>query len=744
MRRPLLFALSLTLPVLISLAAQSPPPAIDAALAWEKIQKLRTIVSVMHVTAHPGDEHGGVLAKLSRGDGARVTLLTLTRGEAGDNAIGPERFDALGLIRTEELMAANRHYGVDQQYFTTLAHFGDAKTLDESIDRWSQEAMLRDMVRVIRTERPTILLSRFQGTTRDGHGHHQAAGAMATLAVEYAADAKMFAEQFALGLRPWRVAKTYVGGVGEHEDWTVRIDTGEHNPRLGDSYENVARTGLGLQRSQRADAARVSGPRDHYYRRADLNTSTSSRESDIFAGLGTTLESVAGSAGRDIDTAVARAVEVFSQAGPAAAAPVLAAGLRLTRDAMVTAVDPRARFLLGIKEQQFQDAINAAVGATLIAVTSPPEMPAPVPGQAFDVEARLQLGTPGPVATSIRLEGADSIVTRAADGADNPRAAEGTDTVDLSRAAESTDSISTRAADGADSGFVRAAEGTDSVLTRTAESTDTTDLSRAAEGAESVRAARFRVQLAETTPISTKPYFFRDGPQDSRYLLRDGAQFGRPFAPPPLVAVGEYAIDGVPVSVRTPVTRRESTPYGAAVRELRTVPRIAVTMTPAQVVMRIPGASGAEGATGTPGLSVEVELLHNADSPTSGQVMLDLPNGWTAMPASQAFQFTRAGEREAFRFAVSPGGLRAGERYEIAAIAIDARPPYEYREGYELIDHRGLELRYLYREAVTTIRAVDVATVPGPGVDDDERERERRVTATSAAGPAARRAVRRP
>lgn len=670
MRRPLLFALSLTLPVLISLAAQSPPPAIDAVLAWEKIQKLRTIVSVMHVTAHPGDEHGGVLAKLSRGDGARVTLLTLTRGEAGDNAIGPERFDALGLIRTEELMAANRHYGVDQQYFTTLTDFGDAKTLDESIDRWSQEAMLRDMVRVIRTERPTILLSRFQGTTRDGHGHHQAAGAMATLAVEYAADAKMFAEQFALGLRPWRVAKTYVGGVGEHEDWTVRIDTGEHSPRLGDSYENVARTGLALQRSQVANAARVSGPRDHYYRRADLNTSTSSRESDIFAGLGTTLESVAGSAGRDIDTAVARAVEVFSQAGSAAAAPMLAAGLKLTRDAIVTAVDPRARFLLGIKEQQFQDAINAAVGATLIAVTSPAEMPAPVPGQAFDVEARLQLRTPGRVTTSIRLEGADS-------------------------------------------GFARAAEGTDSVLTKAAESTDTTDLSRAAEGAESVHAARFRVRLAETTPISTKPYFFRDGSQDSRYLLRDGAQFGRPFAPPPLVAVGEYAIDGVPVSVRTPVTRRETTPYGAAVRELRTVPRIAVTMTPAQVVTRMLGASGAEGAGGARSLSVEVELLHNADSPTSGQVMLDLPDGWTAMPASQAFQFTRAGEREAFRFAVSPGGLRAGERYEIAAIAIDARPPYEYREGYELIDHRGLELRYLYREAVTTIRAVDVATVPG-------------------------------
>ena len=89
--------------------------------------KLRTTVSVMHVTAHPDDEHGGVLTKLSRGDGARVTLLTLNRGESGDNAIGPQLFDALGLIRTEELLVADRYYGVDEQYFTTVVDYGFSK-----------------------------------------------------------------------------------------------------------------------------------------------------------------------------------------------------------------------------------------------------------------------------------------------------------------------------------------------------------------------------------------------------------------------------------------------------------------------------------------------------------------------------------------------------------------------------------------------------------------------------------------
>ena len=112
--------MAMAIVTLLGTFATTQQPDSGAAAAWEKIQKLRTTVSVMHITAHPDDEHGGVLAKLSRGDGARVTLLTLNRGESGDNAIGPQLFDALGLIRTEELLAANRYYGVDQQYFTTV------------------------------------------------------------------------------------------------------------------------------------------------------------------------------------------------------------------------------------------------------------------------------------------------------------------------------------------------------------------------------------------------------------------------------------------------------------------------------------------------------------------------------------------------------------------------------------------------------------------------------------------------
>src|SRR5262245_28804916 len=105
-------------------ASEPLPQDRGAAGTWQKLLKLRTIASVMHTTAHPDDEHGGLLALLSRGEGARVSLLTLNRGEAGDNAIGSELFDALGLIRTEALLRADEYYGVDPQYFTTVVDYG--------------------------------------------------------------------------------------------------------------------------------------------------------------------------------------------------------------------------------------------------------------------------------------------------------------------------------------------------------------------------------------------------------------------------------------------------------------------------------------------------------------------------------------------------------------------------------------------------------------------------------------------
>src|SRR5882762_4431802 len=148
--------------MVVALACEPLPQDRGASGTWQKLLKLRTIASVMHTTAHPDDEHGGLLAMLSRGDGARLSLLTLNRGEAGDNAIGSELFDALGLIRTEELLVADRYYGVDSQYFTTVLDYGFSKRLDEALDKWGRENVLRDVVAIMRMNRPLVVISRFQ------------------------------------------------------------------------------------------------------------------------------------------------------------------------------------------------------------------------------------------------------------------------------------------------------------------------------------------------------------------------------------------------------------------------------------------------------------------------------------------------------------------------------------------------------------------------------------------------------
>ncbi|HRB12144.1 MAG TPA: PIG-L family deacetylase, partial [Vicinamibacteria bacterium] len=226
-------SLKLSLAVLLALLVTSRQPVLagaeipqdqGAAGVFQKILKLKTTASAMHTTAHPDDEHGGVLSQLSRGQGARVSLLTLNRGESGDNAIGSELFDGLGLIRTEELIDSNRYYGVDDQYFTTVTDYGFSKRIDEAFEKWGRDNVLRDLVRVIRMNRPFVLISRFQGTQRDGHGNHQTAGLLTDEAFKAAGDPKMFPEQIALGLRPWQPMKVYLGGQRENEEWAIRGD----------------------------------------------------------------------------------------------------------------------------------------------------------------------------------------------------------------------------------------------------------------------------------------------------------------------------------------------------------------------------------------------------------------------------------------------------------------------------------------------------------------------------------------
>ncbi|HVR27616.1 MAG TPA: PIG-L family deacetylase, partial [Candidatus Polarisedimenticolia bacterium] len=241
------------------------------------LRRLSTTARLMQTVAHPDDEDGGMLTLESRGRGASVLLMTLNRGEGGQNKVGSNLSDVLGVLRTLELLAADEYYGV-QERFSRVADFGFSKSAQETFAKWGgHDVALGDMVRVIRTFRPDVLVARFSGTDRDGHGHHQASSILTQEAFRAAADPKRFPEQIAQGLRPWQAKKLYIGNVCgfgamtcPDANWTLKLNTGESSADLGGSYVQFAMQGLRHQLSQGSANWTVDpGDRFTFYKLAD-------------------------------------------------------------------------------------------------------------------------------------------------------------------------------------------------------------------------------------------------------------------------------------------------------------------------------------------------------------------------------------------------------------------------------------------------------------------------------------------
>src|SRR5688500_12632456 len=171
------------------------------------LRKLDTVGTFMMTTAHPDDENNGMLAYYGHGMGFRTSLVTATRGEGGQNEIGPELFEALAVLRTEELLAAHKFDGTEQ-YFTRAVDFGYSFSIEETLQKWGREEILADYVRHIRTIRPDVIA----GFVFDGAGggqHHQASARLTADAFRAAADPARFPDQIQQGLRPWQARKYY-------------------------------------------------------------------------------------------------------------------------------------------------------------------------------------------------------------------------------------------------------------------------------------------------------------------------------------------------------------------------------------------------------------------------------------------------------------------------------------------------------------------------------------------------------
>ena len=657
-----------------------------SAALWQSLKKLHTRASLIMVTAHPDDEDGGMLAYESRGRGTRAALLTLNRGEGGANVMSPDYFDALGLVRTMELLSAGRYYGVDQ-YWTRVVDYGFSKTKAESISRWTHDRVLADVVRVFRMVRPLVVTSVFVGGPSDGHGNHQTAGAMAQEAFKAAGDPNAFPEQIRAGLRPWAPVKDYArapggrrGGGGDTSLVNVTVPQGDYDPVLGRSYVQISREGLGFQKTQNGGPAIPrAGQMSSVYHRYASNIRAADKEDTFFDGIDISLMGIATLA-RDGDAAFLRnalgainadvevAMAKFSATHPEDSAPPLAAGLKATM-LLVDAVEKSGlsaeskydiRHELAIKQAQFNDALAEALGLSVSATVAPLEEPDPrmaafmgdsetmrvaIPGQTFGV--RVHAVSQGPA--SVKLE-------RLAIEPDRQRqpwriAGQGT------------------------------APAGDLAANKPVE-------------------ARFSVTVPDDASF-TRPYFSRPDIEQSYYDIQDERFLNDPLPPYPLAGWARFSYQGAPILVGQYVqTMHRLTGLGSVYEPLVVGPAIGVAISPRAGIVPLDARS----------FPVTVVVHSNVKGPAKGDVRLEVPPGWTVAPKAAVFSTAADGEDQSATFAVTPVNL--GERtYQITAVAgYNGR---QYREGYDVTGYAGVRPYFLYRASTYKTTGVDVKVAPG-------------------------------
>src|ERR1700755_724686 len=224
--------------------SQTSPPT-DLVTIEQNFKKLNVLGSVLYVAAHPDDENTRLLAYLAQEKHYRTGYLALTRGDGGQNLIGNEQSEILGLIRTQEMLAARRVDGAEQ-FFARAFDFGFSKSTDEALKTWGKDKILSDVVWVIRKFQPDVIITRFPEDSRAGHGHHSASAVLAHEAFAAAADPNRFPEQFKYGVTPWQVKRilwnsfNFGAGANTTSEDQMKIDVGGFNPILGKSYGEMA------------------------------------------------------------------------------------------------------------------------------------------------------------------------------------------------------------------------------------------------------------------------------------------------------------------------------------------------------------------------------------------------------------------------------------------------------------------------------------------------------------------------
>jgi LmbE family N-acetylglucosaminyl deacetylase len=628
--------------------------AIDRDLA-----KLLVNERLLVVGAHPDDEDTSLLALVSRGHGGEAAYLALSRGEGGQNLIGGELGVSLGLLRTQELLAARRVDG-GRQYFTRAYDFGYTRSLEETLELWPQEVLLEDVVRIVRRFRPQVMVSVFPADGGGGHGQHQAAGVAAHEAFRLAGDPAAFPELAREGLTPWQPQALYRSTWFDRTKTTLVLPTGFLDPLTGRSVYQLAMESRSQHRSQ--DMGRLQELGAQETRVGWVSGGAGESGAVLFAGIDTRLRSIAlllpegkerGALWADLERVEADAAQARARLAPSD----LGAALGPLREALAALREARSRVerdkqLLGAREagemidEKIAAAERACLAATGLAVDAWSETSDVVPGQPFKVTLAVWNAGGEPVS----LQGVEGI---------------------------------------SEDGWRL--------------------LSPPATAQEVPAGGIVKLSLEAVAPPGTpptSPYFLVRPMQGAKGTLYDWSQAptplrGEPMQAPPLRLRVALLSAGLPLAAeREVVSRAADQAIGEVRRPLRAVPPLEVSVSPDLLVWPAADARAR---------SLEVTLISHAPAPLAGRVELTLPRGW---PARAATPFTLApGERSLLAVAlVPPKPLPAGlTAIEVAAVLASGE---RYAAALPLLDYPHVRPTPRPVAAAATVAALDLRLPP--------------------------------
>ncbi len=633
--------------------ALSPPTAGGLEAVDRALARVATHRRLLVVGAHPDDEDTEILAFVARGLAGEAAYLSLTRGEGGQNLVGPDLGVGLGLVRSQELGAARRLDGA-RQYFTRAYDFGFTRSLDEALANWPREVLFGDAVRVMRRFRPQVVVSIFNGTPRDGHGQHQAAGVTAREAYRLAGDPSAFRELAAEGLTPWKpdTLLTETGYWDDKDATTVVLQTGRVDPLSGRSVYQIAMASRSLHRSQ--DMGQLQEPGPNQTAVGWVAGGAGRSGGDLFSGVDTRLRAIAAevpdAARRGeiekrldaVESGVADARRRLSTPELPSVVPAVAkavADLRAAR-ALVRDGDGGTAMLLDEKLALAQGALAAAAGVTLDAIS---DRETAAPGESLEITASVWNAGMENVAV-------DSVALESPVGWSTPAPAAATRAVAAGKLEE----------------------------------------------------WKAKATVPAAAP-ATVPYFLERPMQGDLYdwSTAPAAVRGDPFQAAPVRAVARLRIAGQSVVLERDVSfRLRDQAIGEVRRPVRAAPAVEVSVEPDLLVWPL----------GQKSKRLEVALLSHAAGPVAGRLEITPPAGWPA-PAPRPFALARAGERQFFDVDLqAPPALAAGRQTVRFAARLEGGATEEL--GIRLIDYGYIPRTPMPERSEAGISAADIRFPP--------------------------------